>query len=183
MSKWPKKDETGYYVFKASDHLPEFRPNLSPEEMFKLGSFGGTYWRPIYSDVTNRTYKNQHKEFSYFKDIPETELVEPEYDKTKNKFGVVVGTSLEYWESKGWIVEQDPYGWVQWYCRFFGGRRSDDDERQIKRWQGVAGENGRFRKRLINMIKEKGSMKKYKDDPTISPKIRQTLQHWAVRII
>ena len=27
----------------------EFSPNLSPREMFKLGSFGGTYWRPIKS--------------------------------------------------------------------------------------------------------------------------------------
>ena len=29
--------------------------------MFKLGSFGGTYWRPIYSGVNNREYKNVHK--------------------------------------------------------------------------------------------------------------------------
>lgn len=21
------------------------------------------------------------------------------------------------WESSGWIVPQDPYGWFQWYCR------------------------------------------------------------------
>ena len=32
-----------------SDH-PEFRPNLSPRQIFKLGSFGGTYWRPIKSN-------------------------------------------------------------------------------------------------------------------------------------
>ena len=36
------------YVFKD---YPEFRPNLSPREMFLLGSFGGTYWRPIYSSI------------------------------------------------------------------------------------------------------------------------------------
>ena len=31
----------------------DFKPNLSPRQMFKLGSFGGTYWRPIYSNITN----------------------------------------------------------------------------------------------------------------------------------
>jgi hypothetical protein len=23
------------------------------------------------------------------------------------------------WEQSGWIVAQDPYGWFQWYCRFY----------------------------------------------------------------
>ena len=40
---------------------PDFKPNVSPRDIFKKGSFGGTYWRPIYSSITNRNYKNQHK--------------------------------------------------------------------------------------------------------------------------
>ena len=40
------------------DH-PEFTPNLTPQQMFKKGSFGGTYWRPIKSSVTGKTYKNK----------------------------------------------------------------------------------------------------------------------------
>ena len=46
-----------------------------------------------------------------------------------NKFGAKCGGSLGMWESSGWISSLDPYGWFQWYCRFFQGRRCSDDER------------------------------------------------------
>ena len=38
------------------DH-PEFKPNLTPRQIFKMGSFGGTYFRPIYSSVTKKIIK------------------------------------------------------------------------------------------------------------------------------
>ena len=53
----PKKIN-GKLHFK--DH-PEFTPNLTPRQMFKLGSFGGTYWRPIKSKFYNHILKNKHK--------------------------------------------------------------------------------------------------------------------------
>ena len=56
------------------------------------------------------------------------------------------------WEEKGWIDAQDPYGWFQWYCRFFVGRRTTDDARQIGRGMGVMGPKGRFRNQLIGKI-------------------------------
>ena len=147
---------------------PEFNPNLSPKEMFDRGVFGGTYFRDIYSSVTKQKYKNTFKEFpdSWFKKFP---VNLSECDKSINKYNVTSGTSLEYWEDKGWIHPDDPYGWVQWYCRFYLGRRGEDDERQIKRWEGIAGDNGRFKRRLENMVSER------KD----SPKIRQLLLQWA----
>uniref|UniRef100_A0A6C0BE86 Uncharacterized protein n=1 Tax=viral metagenome TaxID=1070528 RepID=A0A6C0BE86_9ZZZZ len=125
--------------------FPQFRPNISPEEMFSLGVFGGTYWRPIYSSVLGKSLKNRHKKFKW--NIPENMLSSSECDKNKNYFKAVSGTSLDYWESKGWINAQDPYGWVEWYCNFYNGRRSTDDERQIKRWLAFAGPKGRFRTR------------------------------------
>ena len=162
------------------DH-PEFRPNLTPRQMFQLGSFGGTYWRPIHSGVTNKDYKNKHKKYpeSWWVDIPENYLTSPICDKSINKYKVKSGTSLLFWECKGWMHKRDPYGWVMWYCEFHNGRRSDDDERQIKRWLNFAGPKGRFRRRLINMCKEKN--KKY-DDYSVSPVIRQGLQHWAYQL-
>lgn len=177
----PRKDRHGCYIFLD---YPEFRPNLSPRDIFKLGSFGGTYWRPIYSKVTKKEYKNVHHKYpkAWFKGIPEEYLTTPYecYDKNINKYKVKVGTTLELWESKHWITKYDPYGWVQWYCNFFLGRRCPDDERQIKRWLQTAGPNSRFRLRIINMIKKKRT--DY-NDYSVSPAIRQTLQHWGVKII
>jgi hypothetical protein len=159
---------------------PEFTPNLTPQKMFELGSFGGTYWRPIKSTFFKTILRNKHKKYpkSWWKDIPENWLTThmDKYDKKINKYGVRVGTSLEFWEEKGWIEKTHPYGWVQWYCDFYTGKRSQDDERQIKRWKSLTGPNGRFRKWLITMIlKKKGEWNDYE----ISPKIRQTLQHWG----
>lgn len=159
---------------------PEFRPNLTPSEIFKLGSFGGTYWRPIYSSITNRTYTNIHKKYpvSWWSNLPKEWLTLPweEYDKSINRYGVSVGTTLEFWESKQWIHKNNPYGWVHWYCDFYLGKRTEDDEWQIARWRNTAGPNSRFRKQLINRIHDAGT---HCNDYTISPKIRQTLQHWG----
>ena len=169
---------------KSFKGYPDFKPNLTPKEVFKMGSFGGTYFRPIKSSVTGKSYKSENviKEYpkSWFTGInKKTHVISSKYDKNINKYKVKCGSSLEDWEKNDWIDKQDPYGWFQWYCRFYRGRRSDDDERQINRWKKLAGPNGRFRKRLINMIKKKNT--KYNDE-TISPVIRQVLLHWGYEL-
>ena len=174
------KNQSDKLIF---DDYPEFTPNLTPKQMFELGSFGGTYWRPIKSKFFKKKLKNKHKKYIWLNNIDSDTLTRPfdEYDKKINKYGVKVGTTLEFWEEKGWIDKKDPYGWVQWYCEFYSGRRSKDDERQISRWSKLAGSNGRFRKWLVTQILKKGT----KDDwnnYNISPAIRQTLQHWGYKL-
>ena len=93
-----------------------------------------------------------------------------------NKYGVNCGTSLIFWENKGWIDEIDTYRWFQWYFRYWLGRRSEDDERQINRWKNIV---SRFKVKLVKMIKDAGS--KF-DDYSISPKIRQILLHWGYEL-
>tara|TARA_B000000475_G_scaffold271832_1_gene270722 strand:+ start:4612 stop:5709 length:1098 start_codon:yes stop_codon:yes gene_type:complete len=165
--------------------FPDFTPNLSPRDIFNKGSFGGTYWRPIDSTFYKTTLKNQHKKYprQWWKNIPEEHLTKnmDDYDININKYKVKVGTSLQFWEDKGWIVKEDPYGWVQWYCEFFMGRRGDDDERQISRWKKLAGTKGRFRKWLVTQIMKKGTQKDW-NNHSISPAIRQTLQHWGYKL-
>ena len=89
---------------------------------------------------------------------------------------VKCGTSLRFWENKGWINEIDPYAWFQWYFRYCLGRRSEDDKRQINRWKGIV---SRFRGRLVKMIKDADSEF---DDYAISPKTRQILLHWGYEL-
>ena len=79
-------------------------------------------------------------------------------------------------ENKRWINPIDPYGRFQWYFRYWLGRRSKDDEIQIKKWNGIA---NRFKGKLIEMIKKAGSKL---DDYSISPKIRHILLHWGYEL-
>lgn len=133
----------------------DFTPTLTPREMFKEGVFGGTYWRPIYSSVAKKNFKNVHKKYptSWWKGIPEEKLSSSACNKDLNKYKVVAGASLEMWESKGWIKAPDYYGWVHWYCEFYKGRRGPDDERQIRRWKNFATRFGK-RKNKTNKIKQ-----------------------------
>jgi hypothetical protein len=147
------------------DH-PEFTPTLTPKQMFNEGIFAGTYFRDISSTITSKKYTGSKvvKEFpkSWFL-FDNTSSVK---DLTKNKHGVWSGSSLTEWESKGWIRKQDPYGWVQWYCRFYKGRRTPDDKRQIQRWSNIAS-------------KDKGRFMRRKNK---SPVVKQLLLQWAMLV-
>lgn len=164
---------------------PNFRPNKTPLQVLFEGAFGGSYFRPIKSSITGQNHEADWLRIeafaeAYLKDPSIAKFFESETPNVKNnKFGVHAGTSLEDWEKSGWIVAQDPYGWFQWYCWFYYGRRTDDDDRQIDRWLKFTGPKGRFKTQLVNKIK---AAKTTHDDKKISPVIRQSLHHWAYEI-
>lgn len=159
----------GTLIFERANR--HFRPNVTPEEMLRGGIFGGTAFRPYRSAALHRTL-NPDEDLS---DFPaswyagvdaDRELTSPDYDPTVNRYGVKAGQTLEEWESNGWVRRQDPRGWWQWYFRFYQGRRSKDDARQIGRWQKACGPAGRFKRSLVSKIVRSHATW---DDETVSP--------------
>jgi hypothetical protein len=136
---------------------PRFRPDLTPQEMLALGVFGGIYMR----DCT--------KEFpqEWFTEAKFQKMDSKKRDPQLNFFGVNASQPLSVWRKKGWIYKDDPRGWFQWYCRYYMGRRSPDDERQIQRWRAMS--------RHIYQIKYNCRPK----DIMCRPVQRQALLHWA----
>ena len=171
------------------DDHPEFNPNLTPKDIMQRGSFGGTYFRDIYSSVTGLNYSNVHEEFplEWFENLDiNTQVRSQKYNTKNNFYKVKCGSSLEEWESKDWISEIDPYGFVQWYFRFFQGRRCFDDDRQIKRFINFAGTKGRWRnnlcKKIVDKIQDVNDIEEVDEklnDFKIAPGVRQSLQHWG----
>ena len=99
------------------------------------------------------------------------------YGASVNKYKVKCATSLKFWGNKSCISSIDPYGWFQWYFRYWLGRRSLNDERQIARWKRIV---NRFKGKLVKMIKHINGRV---DDYSISPEIRQILLHWSYELV
>jgi hypothetical protein len=102
----------------------DFKPELTPKQMLELGVFGGKYM----TDCTKEFPK------SWF---TKAKLCHERHDPELNFFGVNASQPLSVWRDKGWIHPDDPRGWFQWYCRYYMGRRHEDDERQIGRWRAI----------------------------------------------
>ena len=101
-----------------------FGANKTPVEIIKEGAFGGTYLRDVYSGINNKWYRKTWKKLDELKNIDQKYYCSNYFDASVNKYGVKCGTSLRFWQNKGWIHSIDPYGWFHWYFRYFLGRRS-----------------------------------------------------------
>lgn len=145
-----------YYLIEpeGKNFDPRFKPELSPKEMIELGVFGGKYM----TDCQNEFPKNWFKK---------EKLCHEVHDPKINFFGVNASQPLSVWRKKGWIWQGDPRGWFQWYCRYYMGRRCEDDERQIKRWLAM--------KRHIAQLKKNCKI----GDFECRKVQRQALLHWA----
>jgi hypothetical protein len=147
----------------------KFSPMLTPKEMLHRGIFGGTY----FSELIN------HEDFpdDWFKGLNKDFYSSEKYRAEINLFKIKSGQSQKEWEEKGWMHQDDPRGWFEWYCKYFLGRRHEDDERQIKRWLAFCGPKGRWRNIIYKKIHtaECG----IEDSANVSRRIQQSLLHWS----
>lgn len=134
-----------------------FKPELSPKQMLELGVFGGRYMRDCRKEFPKEWFLKA-------KFYPEGKKG---HDKSLNFFKVEASQPLSVWRKKGWICPDDPRGWFQWYCRYWLGRRHEDDERQIRRWRAF--------RRHYSAVKNNC----FKQDLDCRKKQRQALLHWA----
>ena len=147
------------YVYFLTEQIgknfhPDFRPQLSPKEMLELGVFGGKYMTDCTAEFPADWFENARLS---------SKIHAPEL----NLFNVNASQSLTEWRRKGWIYEEDPRGWFQWYCRYYMGRRCNDDSRQIKRWKCMRRHIGQITKNCRP------------SDIDCRPRQRQALLHWA----
>ena len=150
--------QDGYVYWRTEppgrNFAPGFTPDLTPKDMLQLGVFGGKY-------MTDCTDEFPAVWFTRAKLSPDRR------NPRLNFFRVNASQSLAEWRRKGWIHRQDPRGWFQWYCRYYMGRRSPDDQRQIRRWKAIA--------RHVTAIKKNCEPR----DLECRRRQRQAVLHWA----
>jgi len=152
------KMQSGYrYVLSepmGTNFAPDFKPEVTPKEMLKLGVFGGKYMTDAVKEFPGDWFA-------------EAKLSPLRHDPSLNYFGLSAGQPLSVWRAKGWIYPEDPRGWFQWYCRYYMGRRTADDDRQIRRWRAIRRHAAAIRKNCAPR------------DFSCRRRQRQALLHWA----
>ena len=139
----------------GADFADDFTPQLTPKEMLALGVFGGVYMRDCRDEFPADWFT-------------EAKFSPGARDAKLNFFEVNASQPLAEWRRKGWIYEEDPRGWFQWYCRYYMGRRiPEEDTRQIKRWK--------------NMKRHVSQIEKYcqPGDWSCRRRQREAVLHWA----
>lgn len=134
-----------------------FAPSYTPMEMIEMGIMEGGYIRAI-KGIPSKYMK------------PKTVLKERNtFDGSLNHFGIKSRQSKKEWKKKGWLTKNSPNGWLEWYIKYFEGRRLDkEDATQIGRWSSfVSRHQGQ-----INANCKLG-------DKKCRPKQRQGLLQWG----
>jgi len=149
------------YVYYLTEPIgknfdPEFKPEISPKEMLKLGVFGGKYMTDCKSEFPKDWFNS-------------AKLCHEFHNPELNYFKINASQPLSFWRKKGWINWEDPRGWFQWYSRYYFGRRIPEyDKIQINRWKKI--------KRHIAQVKKNCK----KGDFSCRRRQRQALLQWAI---
>ena len=139
---------------EGENFSPDFVPDLTPRQMLEMGIFGGNYFEGYYDEFPASWFKKAK--------------ISHHHDVSLNFFKVDASQSRQEWQRKGWIYEEDPRGWFQWYCRYYMGRRiPEEDQKQIRRWRQI--------RRHVSQIQKACTY----GDLLCRPRQRQAVLHWA----
>lgn len=125
----------------------QFNPDMSPEEVF--------------DDWQSMDFSMQYaiKEANFDPDISADDMQES-YDSVYAGRGPRLASMKEW--PKHWLDDQDKMGWLEWYKNWTAGRRSEQDAKQIARWQSFKSRHGA----------------QFKNNP--SPRRAYALKNWAI---
>ena len=138
----------------GEDFHSGFTPFFTPQKMLELGVFEGKYCNDCHDEFPESWFENAKTS-----ECPEISM---------NYFGIKSRQPLKVWREKGWIIEPDPRGWFQWYCRYYMGRRIPEiDAHQIKRWRAFNRHAGQIRANCMPQ------------DISCRPRQRQGLLQWS----
>ena len=117
---------------EGTNFSPGFTPAYTPQEMLEMGVFEGKYY----------TDGMQELPAAWFANAKLSSVADP----SLNFFGVKSRQPLSVWRDRGWIIDPDPRGRFQWYCRYYLGRRLPEvDTHQIARWRSFSRHAGQVR--------------------------------------
>lgn len=140
---------------EGENFAPDFRPELTPPQMLELGVFEGKYLNDCQAEFPAEWFI-------------QAKLAPQKADPAQNYFHLKSRLSLMEWQKRGWIIDPDPRGWFQWYCRYYRGRRIPEvDSKQIKRWKAFTRHKAQVEHNCFNL------------DLACRPRQRQALLQWA----
>ena len=141
-------------LVRFEDRL-DFTPCYTPVEMFRMGIFGGGYFQ-IGTTLPGQFLREMGPMWP--------QCSKP--DRARNHHRIIGGASLEWWMEQGLIHPDDPNGWVEWYVKFYHGRRHPDDDRQVRRFRSF-------------VTRHLGMLRAYQAKGRDSAKTKQNLLQWA----
>lgn len=162
----------------------EFKPELTPLQMLKMGVFEGKYCNDCILEYPKEWFIKRTKTAEIL------DTLSPEGPNYKiNYYKIKARLSLGQWKRNKWIpctytragiafckerdikpdsiYDPDIRGWFQWYCRYYLGRRLPViDDIQIRRWRNF--------KRHVGQLQ-----KNCKGNQSCRPRQHQAVLQWA----
>ena len=143
---------------------PAFKPELTPSEILNLGVFEGKKFNDCFREFPREWFLDA---------IEANKLSVLRPMKKVNYFKVPSVSMVDNWrdeEHDSLMDSVDPRGFLQWYARFYLGRRDPSvDRKQINRWIAFT---KKFKKMIEISCKEK--------DDRCKTKVKQSMIGWAI---